>query len=91
MGWSAFFFKFRDSIFRDYAGIFRERREVEDGDEDNPETYEEKKREEFNKNWGWYSVISKQAEDDPIKIKAMFELELKFILNHLSYIMTKNN
>jgi hypothetical protein len=88
MGWSAFFFSFRDSLFRDYNGLFREG-ESTDGDEDSPQDYESKKAEEFAKRWSWYDIISKQVDDDPLKIKQMFDLELKFILNHLSYKLSK--
>lgn len=88
MGYPAFFFKFRDSVFTDYRGLFKEGVSSE-GDEDDPTTYEEKKAENFSKKWAWYDIISRQAENDPLKIKAMFELELKFLLNHLSYTMDK--
>jgi hypothetical protein len=88
MGWPAFFFNFRDSVFRDYNGLFRSGEPAGDEDE-SPNSYEEKRQEEFAKKWAWYDIISKQVEDDPLKIKAMFDLELKFLLNHLSYKLSK--
>lgn len=84
-----FFFNFRDSVYEDFSGLFNGRREGEDGEDyeedDNPESYEEKKAQAFQKKWGIYDIIARLAEGDLLKIQQYYELPIKAIFNHLSY------
>lgn len=44
----------------------------------------------FAKHWGWYTAVSKLAEDKVWKINDVVALPLIACLNHLSYIMDVN-
>lgn len=39
----------------------------------------------FNKDWGWYHMISKIADGDLLKIQELYKLPIRAVLNHLSY------
>lgn len=94
MGWLGFFFEFRDRVFKDYSGLFGGRGEIiESGEEDeeDPATYEEVQLEKFNKQWMWYDMVAKLADEDLLKMKEYWGLELKSLLNHLSYKISKTN
>jgi hypothetical protein len=91
-----FFFGFRDSIYRDYSGLFGSGIKIEEEankeeETDDPISFEEKQQDQFNRQWSWYHIISLQVDDDPLKIEQMWQMSLKSLLNHLSYKMSKNN
>ena len=91
MGSYGFFFDWRDKLCSDYSGILQQR-EIE-GEEDisDPISFEESNRSKFFQVWSWYHLISKHCDDDLLRIKALYDVEIKALLNHLSYIQSRNN
>jgi hypothetical protein len=92
MGSHSFFFNYRDGVYRDYAGLFSGggESEYEEDEEDlDPISYEEKQIEDFNKNWMWYDIVAREADDDIIRMESIWEMSLKSLLNHLSYKISK--
>ena len=89
-----FFFDFRSGVYGDFSGLFNGTRETTEQeeedyeDEDNPTSYEEKKKEQFQRTWGWYDMIARLAEGDLLKQQQYYKLPIKSVLNHLSYQMS---
>lgn len=91
-------FAFRDGIYNRFAGLFnqpedRTAEEIEEDleEESNPQTYQEKQIEQYNRTWGFYAMLNDLADGDYLKIQELYKQSYIGILNHLSFIKSSKH
>lgn len=88
------YLEFRDKIYTDYSGLFGEKKEEGEQEEETPveeldmvaqaELIKEEKRQARYKKWAWDLILFELANNDPTKIEAATNIPMIQALNILS-------
>jgi hypothetical protein len=83
----AFFFDYREGIFKTYRGLFntRDTKDRIDPSETEKERREREAEERKAAKWSWFGFFYGMAKGCPIKLKEILKLNFIYLLNVKSY------
>lgn len=75
------------TLFKDFAGVFYDLEEVDEGKETNTEQSSEM---HFRHQWFWYSIVRMLAQEDIRRYSEIYMLPMSTVLPEMSYLAQRN-